>query len=194
MPPTARRASCASRCTPTSWACRTGPGISAASSNMSATGPTRWSGTASRSSTGTSRCARRPAGRRSRDLRRRSAERRGRSKLIGNGTAGGASATGLRRMVTDLSKVVARLGSQNEAGHPLGLSTFVQQFGKNPVAVETFAAIELVSSDGDVTTQSRELLLLLLVEADQGAHEVARIAERALGHALLHVRLQRFGE
>src|SRR5919106_3316379 len=83
-------------------------------------------------------------------------------------------------MVTDLLKVVVRLGSQNEAGHTLWLPIFVQQFGENPLAIEPFAAIELVDANGDVTTQSRQLLLLLLVEAGQGTHEIARIAERAL--------------
>ena len=47
-------------------------------------------------------------------------------------------------MVRDLSEVLPRLGSDNKAGHNLGLGNFVQQFGKNPFAIETFAAIELV--------------------------------------------------
>ena len=55
-------------------------------------------------------------------------------------------------MVPDLSKVLPRLRSEDEAGHPLALPIFVQQLGENPLAVETFAAIELVDADRDVTT------------------------------------------
>ena len=47
----------------------------------------------------------------------------------------------LAGMITDLSKVLPRLGSENKAGHALRLPTLFQQFGENPFAVETFAAI-----------------------------------------------------
>ena len=49
--------------------------------------------------------------------------------------------------------------------------------------------MKLVDAYGDVATQGRKLVLLLLIEADEGAHEVACVAERSLGHALLHVLL-----
>jgi len=55
-------------------------------------------------------------------------------------------------MVPDLLKVLPRLRSEDEAGHPLGLPIFVQQLGENPLAVEPFTAIELVDADRDVTT------------------------------------------
>jgi hypothetical protein len=90
--------------------------------------------------------------------------------------------------------VLPRLRGDDEARHTLALRIFAQQLGENPLAIEACAAIELVGANGDVATQGRELFLLLLVEADQGAHEVARVAERAFGHALLYVLFQRFRE
>ena len=68
------------------------------------------------------------------------------------------------------------------------------RLGEHGFAVETFAPIQLAGPDSDVTTQSRKLLALLLVEADQGAQKVARIAKRAFSNAFLRVFFQRFWE
>jgi hypothetical protein len=91
-------------------------------------------------------------------------------------------------------KIVLRLGRDDKSRHAptLALSALVQQFGENALAVQTFAAIELVEANRDVSTQSRKLLLLLPIEADESAHKVARVAEPALRDALSHVLLQRF--
>ena len=91
----------------------------------------------------------------------------------------------LSDVVADCLKIVLRRGRDDKSRHAprLALSPLVQQFGENALAVQTFAAIELVEANRDVSTQSRKLLLLLLIEADESAHKVARVAEPAVRDA-----------
>jgi hypothetical protein len=88
-------------------------------------------------------------------------------------------------VVAACPQVPPRRGSDDEARHPsrLALPPFVQQLREKLLAFQTFAAIQLVEANRDVATKRRELLLLLLVEADEGAPEGARVAEPAVARA-----------
>ena len=86
-------------------------------------------------------------------------------------------------VVADCLKIVLRLGRDDKSRHAprLALSALSNSFGEHALAVQTFAAIELVEANRDVSTQSRRAISCcsLASRRHESAPQVARVAEAA---------------